>query len=220
MKTLPLVPVLLLALPLAAFAQTKPGPGDVTGARPAPPTTTTTANGDQQVVEVIEELDPATGRVIKRTTRTTTTPAAAPEAAEAPAVARPAPAARPAATPAPAPRTTATTRATTAAPARPSSEDALVSDFLREGVSLKRLPASELPRIYDLFIEKVRADRRQWKPANWDNAAAVLARLNTRYDEVRQDLSLEDRISIRADQGEFQTLRTARQVSDQVTNKL
>ena len=227
MKTLHLVPVLLLALPLAAFAQAKPSPGDVIGSRPAQaqPAISTNTNGEQQVVEVIEELDPVTGRVVKRTTRTTTVPATAPEtAAEAPAVARPATAARPGAAPLPAPRT-ATTRATTTAPARPgtarpTAEDALVSDFLHEGVTLARLRASELPRIYDLFIEKVRNDRRQWKPANWDNAAAVLARLNARYEEVRQDLSFEDRLSIRTDQGEFQTLRTARQVSDQVTNKL
>ncbi len=225
MKTLHLVPVLLLALPLATFAQTKPGPGDVTGSRPAQaqPATSTGANGEQQVVEVIEELDPVTGRVVKRTTRTTTVPATAPEtAAEAPAVARPATAGRPSATPLPAPRTATRTTTAPARPgtARPAAEDALVSDFLHEGVALARLRASELPRIYDLFIEKVRNDRRQWKPANWDNAAAVLARLNTRYEEVRQDLSFEDRLSIRTDQGEFQTLRTARQVSDQVTNKL
>ena len=239
MKTLPFASVLLLALPLAALAQTKPGPGDVTGTRPAQnsPATTTNANGEQQVVEVVEELDPATGRVIKRTTRTTTTPAAATTteaAAEAPAVARPAPAARPTAAPATtsAPRTATTTapratppRAAPAVPARPgtarrSAEDALVSDFLHEGVTLARVPASDLPRLYDLFIEKVRSDRRQWKPANWESAANVLSQLNARYEEVRQSLSFDDRLSIRADQGEFQTLRTARQVSDQVTNKL
>ncbi len=216
MKTLPLIPALLLAWPLAAFAQTTPGPGDVTGGRPAQGRA---AAPEQQVTEVTEELDPATGRVVKRTTRTFSAPAAAAEpAVQTPPAARPAagspaaPATRPGATPA--------TR-TAARPPRPgATDDPLVSDFLREGVNVAKLRAAELPDLYGRFIEKVRDERRQWKPANWENAAAVLSRLNARYEEVRQDLSLDERLSIRTNQAEFQTLRTARQVSDQVTNKL
>lgn len=215
MKTLPLIPALLLALPLAAFAQTTPGPGDLTGARPVQGRS---AAPEQQVTEVTEELDPATGRVVKRITRTFSTPAATPEP-----VTQTVPAARPAAgSPATRPAaTSAATRVATTRPTRPgATDDPLVSDFLREGVNVAKLRAAELPDLYGRFIEKVRNERRQWKPANWENAAAVLSRLNARYEEVRQDLSLDDRLNIRTDQAEFQTLRTARQVSDQVTNKL
>ncbi|HEX8657826.1 MAG TPA: hypothetical protein VF690_09845, partial [Hymenobacter sp.] len=77
MTNLPFFAALLLALPLAVTAQTKTSPV------PKPPTktaTVATAPGQampatQQVTEVTEELDPATGKVIRRTTRTTTVPA-------------------------------------------------------------------------------------------------------------------------------------------------
>ena len=230
MKNLPLLAALLLTTPLAARAQAAPGPGDLTGTRPA---------AGRQVTEVTEELDPATGRVVRRTTRTYTAPSeAAPEVA--PDAMEAAPAARPAARPAagtagraaPAaarPAAAGSSRPATTTPGRlapakrtvvTNPDDALVSDFLRESISLSRLRADELPDIYDRFLEKVRAERRQWKAAQWTNAAAVLSRLNGRYEEVRQDLSFDQRLSIRTNQAEFQTLRTARQVSDQVTDKL
>ncbi|RZK55689.1 MAG: hypothetical protein EOO59_10370, partial [Hymenobacter sp.] len=61
-----LMGALLLALPLAAAAQT-------------------TATPQQKVTEVTEELDPATGKVIKRTTRTIMEPAGTSAASSNPA---------------------------------------------------------------------------------------------------------------------------------------
>ncbi len=172
---------LLLALPLAAAAQTKPATA------PAKPAAT------QQVTEVTEDLDPATGKVIRRTTRTTTQPAG---------------------TAAP------TGTAATAPDADARATDAQVSDFFREKTTVAALTGPELLDAYTRFIEKVRADRRSWNSANWAAASAVLASLNGRYEQLRTSLVLDDKVTIRSQQAEFQALRTARQLSDQVSNKL
>ena len=47
-----------------------------------------------------------------------------------------------------------------------------------------------------------------------------MSSLNGRYDALRTVLSLEDKLTIRSQQGEFQALRTARQISNQVSDKL
>lgn len=147
----------------------------------------------QQVTEVTEDLDPKTGKVIRRTTRTTTVPAGT------------------VATPAPASPTTP--------PTAPAS-DAVVSDFFREKTAVSKLSASELLSAYSRFIEKVRADRQGWQTADWVNAANVLSSLNGRYSQLRDSFSLDDKVTIRSQQAEFQALRTARQLSKDVSDKL
>ena len=119
MKNAPLF-ALLLALPLAAHAQTK------TTTTPAKTSTPATAAkpGTEQVVEVTEDLDPTTGKVIRRTTRTTTVPAG--------------PAARPGTTvinPNTAPAETVSN-----APA----SDTAVSNFFRERTTVGRLTGPQL----------------------------------------------------------------------------
>ncbi|AWM34831.1 hypothetical protein [Hymenobacter nivis] len=172
--------VLLLALPVAARAQTKPATKTTTAAKPA----------TEQVTEVTEDLDPATGKVIRRTTRTTTLPAGTPLPGSS----------------------------TVAADGR--AADSQVSDFFREKTTVGALTAPALLDAYSRFIEKVRADRRGWNSASWANAAAVLSSLNGRYEQVRSDFVLDDKVTIRSQQAEFQALRTARQISDQVSDKL
>lgn len=187
-----LLAALLLAAPLAATAQTKPAPAATTPAAPA-------ATAPQQVTEVTEELDPATGKVIRRTTRTTTAPA-----------------------------TTAgvgTAVPTAAAPAAVGTADAEATDaqvtaFLRQKTAVAALPAPALLTAYGRFMDRVRNDRHTWKASDWTTAAAVLSRLNTRYDQLRANLSLDDKLTVRSQQAEFQALRTARQLSDQVSDKL
>jgi hypothetical protein len=172
-----LIIALGLALPLAAAAQTKP---------------------TQQVTEVTEDLDPKTGKVIRRTTRTTTVPTGT--------VAAP----------------TGTSTGTTASsdvPVAPAS-DAVVSDFFREKTAVSKLSATELASTYSRFIEKVRADRSGWQTADWANAANVLSSLNARYSQLRDSFSLDDKVTIRSQQAEFQALRTARQLSKDVSDKL
>ena len=198
MTNLPFLAALLLALPLAATAQTKtspvPKPSTKTATVATAPGQTTPAT--QQVTEVTEDLDPATGKVIRRTTRTTTVPAGtmAPGTTSAPT--------------------------TAADPVSTTATDAQVTTFLRKKTAVATLTTPALLDAYQRFIERVRTDRHTWKASDWTAAAAVLSSLNGRYDQLRTNLSLDDKLTIRSQQAEFQTLRTARQLSDQVSDKL
>ena len=192
---------LLLALPLAATAQTTP-PNTTA---PVPTTTKTTA-GTQQVTEVTEDLDPATGKVIRRTTRTTTLPAGTPMPG----------------TPMPGTIGTTTTNAGTSNTdlADAKANDAQISSFLRRKTTVATLSPSALLSTYQSFIERVRNDRQNWKPVDWARAAAVMSSLNDRYEQLRSGFSLDDKLTLRSQQAEFQALRTARQISTQVSDKL
>ena len=189
----------LLALPLAATAQTTP----TKTTTPAPTTTKTTA-GTQQVTEVTEDLDPATGKVIRRTTRTTTLPAGTPLPG----------------TLGTAPATTTSSGTSTTDLADVKANDAQLSSFLRRKTAVATLTPAALLSTYSLFIERVREDRQSWKPADWARAAAVMSSLNDRYEQLRSGFSLDDKLTIRSQQAEFQALRTARQISTQVSDKL
>lgn len=199
-----LLATLLLALPLAATAQTTPA------ARPA-------ASNPRQVTEVTEDLDPATGKVIRRTTRTYTAPA------DTPATARTATTARPAAGSTTRPTAAPTTTRTVPAPAVAAdgrATDAQVTAFLRRKTAVSTLSAPALVNVYAAFLERVNADRHGWRSADWNMASAVLSSLNARYEQLRSSFSFDDKLTIRSQQAEFQTLRTARQLSDQVSDKL
>lgn len=194
MKNAPLF-ALLLALPLAAHAQTKTTPA-TPAAKPA----------TEQVTEVTEDLDPATGKVIRRTTRTTTVPAGT--------------AARPATTVInPSTGTSAGTSTVETVPSGAASDTA-VSDFFRERIVVARLTAPQLLDTYTRFLDKVREDRRGWNTADWARAANVLSALNGRYEQVRSTYTLDDKLTVRGVQGEFQALRTAKQISGSVSDKL
>lgn len=198
MKISHLLAASLLALPLAVTAQTTP-------TKPTKPATQTKPTAQpipatQQVTEVTEELDPATGKVIRRTTRTTTIPAGTT-----------APAAIP---------TKSTIPTTTTDVAGAKASDVQVTDFFREKTTVSRLTAPQLLDAYNRFIEKVRSDRHAWKPADWSTATAVISSLNARYEQLRPNLAFDDKLTIRSQQAEFQALHTARQLSDQVSDKL
>lgn len=191
---------LAIAAPLAVLAQTKPATTKATTPATAKPAT-------QEVKETVEELDPATGKVIRRTTRTYNMPAGTAGTSSQPATGTSAPAAAVGDTPS----------ATAGAGA---ASDTAVSAFLHEKVVVSRATAPQLLRLYGEFIDQVRTDRSGWKAADWERASAVLSSLNARYDQLRTSFSLDDKLTIRSQQGEFQTLRTARQLSDQISNKL
>ncbi|QKG57406.1 hypothetical protein GKZ68_12710 [Hymenobacter sp. BRD128] len=199
MKRFSWLATLAVAVPLAAAAQTKP---TITKSS----STSTTRPATQEVKETVEELDPATGKVIRRTTRTYNVPAGTAASA---GMATASPASAPARTEEPVSTT----------PVHAASDPA-VSSFLREKVALGTTTAPQLLRLYNEFIETVRAERSGWKAADWDRAAAVLSSLNARYEQLRPSFTLDDKLTIRSQQGEFQTLRTARQLSDQISNKL
>ena len=104
-----------------------------------------------------------------------------------------------------------------AAPRRPASSAADPQQhLLNSDVNLARTSARQLPDLYERFIATTRDERRRWSYQDWDNAGTVLARLNQRYEQVRTELPLEERLRIRSFQGEFHTLRGARQVKEKV----
>ena len=99
-----------------------------------------------------------------------------------------------------------------------SPTEAAQQHLLSSDVNLAQARAEQLPDLYERFIATTRDERRQWSYQQWDAAGQVLARLNQRYEQVRTDLPLEERLRIRTYQGEFHTLRGARQVKDKMDN--
>jgi hypothetical protein len=192
MKNVHLLAALLLALPVAASAQTK---STTTTTKSTP--TIAAPPGTQQQTEVTEDLDPATGKVIRRTTRTINVPVGT----------------------APTPSTTSTT-VDEYDTSMAAASDAQVTSFLRQKTTVGTLSTTGLLKAYEYFMDRVRSDRSNWKPADWANAAAVLSSLNGRYQQLRSSFSLDDKVTIRSQQAEFQALRTAKQISTQVSDKL
>jgi hypothetical protein len=103
-----------------------------------------------------------------------------------------------------------------AAVRRAPASDPVQQHLLNADVNLARAQAHELPDLYERFIATTREERRQWSYQDWDNANGVLARLNQRYQQVRTELPMEERLRIRTFQGEFHTLRGAREVKDKI----
>jgi hypothetical protein len=187
MKNTRFLAALLLALPFAAVAQTK-----------STSTTTTTVNpATQQQTEVTEDLDPATGKVIRRTTRTINVP-----------------------TGTPAPSSTSPGSSSDDDLPVTAASDAQVTAFLRRKTTVGTLSTSGLLTAYEVFMDRVRSDRSSWKPSDWTAAAGILSSLNARYQQLRSSFSFDDKLTIRSQQAEFQALRTAKQISTQVSDKL
>lgn len=82
--------------------------------------------------------------------------------------------------------------------------------FIGEDSNPATATADEMPDLYDRFIGTVRDERRQWTAKDWSDAGALLTRLNQRYEAVRKDLPIEERLRVRSIQGEFRTLRATR----------
>ena len=94
--------------------------------------------------------------------------------------------------------------------------EATQQHLLSTDLNLAQARAEQLPNLYERFIATTRDERRQWSYPDWEAAGQVLARLNQRYEQVRTELPLEERLRIRTYQGEFHTLRGARQVKDKI----
>ncbi|UYZ65073.1 DUF6565 domain-containing protein [Hymenobacter weizhouensis] len=97
---------------------------------------------------------------------------------------------------------------------RPETAQQAQRRLLNEDVNISRARPTELPDLYLRLLETMRADRKNWTQADWSAASAVLSRLNARYEQVREQLPLEERLRIRSLQGEFRTLEKARDVKD------
>lgn len=97
---------------------------------------------------------------------------------------------------------------------RPATVQQSQRRLLGEEVVISRARATELPDLYFRLVETMRTQRKNWTQADWSDASAVLSSLNARYEQVREQLSLEERLRIRSLQGEFRTLEKARDVKD------
>lgn len=91
--------------------------------------------------------------------------------------------------------------------------------LLNEKVVVGRARATELPDLYERLLATTREQRRQWTQQDWAAASEVLTRLNSRYEQVRQQLGLEERLRIRTLQGEFRTLEGARATKEYLSEK-
>ena len=94
--------------------------------------------------------------------------------------------------------------------------EATQQHLLSTDLNLAQARAEQLPDLYERFIATTRDERRAWSYTDWEADGQVLARLNQRYEQVRTELPLEERLRIRTYQGEFHTLRGARQVKDKI----
>ncbi|GAA3945850.1 DUF6565 domain-containing protein [Hymenobacter algoricola] len=102
---------------------------------------------------------------------------------------------------------------------RPATAADTQRRLLNENVVIGSARATELPDLYGRLLEHTRDNRRQWSQADWSAASAVLEKLNVRYEQVREQLSVDDRLRVRSLQAEFRTLEKARDVKDIVTDK-
>jgi hypothetical protein len=99
---------------------------------------------------------------------------------------------------------------------RTASADPTLSRMLHESVDVAQVPATQMPDLYARFVEATRDQRRQWSARDWADASAALSRLNARYEAVRLDLPLTERLNVRSYQGEFRTLEAARATADRL----
>jgi hypothetical protein len=106
----------------------------------------------------------------------------------------------------------------TPARATTASADAGLAKMINESVDLSRASATDMPNLYSRFIEATRDQRRKWNDNDWAEASATLSRLNARYEAVRLDLPIEDRLRVRTLQGEFRTYENARRVNQKLDN--
>ncbi|AYA37079.1 hypothetical protein D3Y59_08440 [Hymenobacter oligotrophus] len=94
---------------------------------------------------------------------------------------------------------------------QPQTQQQAQAQILGENVNLATVRASEMHDLYGRFIDYVRVNRHDWEPEEWAVASNVLTKLNTRYEKVREQIPMEERLRIRSWQAEFRTLEKAKQ---------
>ncbi|SNC67240.1 hypothetical protein SAMN06265337_1884 [Hymenobacter gelipurpurascens] len=102
---------------------------------------------------------------------------------------------------------------------RPATAAQSQKRFLGEDVVISRARPTELPDLYARLVESMRDQKKNWTATDWSAAGAVLTNLNARYEQVRTQLPLEERLRIRSLQGEFRTLEKARNVKDAINEQ-
>lgn len=94
--------------------------------------------------------------------------------------------------------------------ARDSAVNEVQSRLLGSTAPINRAMASALPDLYARLVEATRVQHRQWTTTSWAEANTVLNLLNTRYDQVGSQLTIEDRARVRSLQVEFRALEKVR----------
>ncbi|KUG09656.1 DUF6565 domain-containing protein [Solirubrum puertoriconensis] len=94
---------------------------------------------------------------------------------------------------------------------QPRTAQQAQTEMLGENVNLAAARATEMHDLYGRFIDYVRVNRREWDEEDWAVASNVLTKLNTRYEKVREQIPMEERLRIRSWQAEFRTLEKAKQ---------
>jgi len=91
-----------------------------------------------------------------------------------------------------------------------NAADEVQRKLLNSSAPINRAAASALPDLYGRLIESARAKGSSWSKPDWEAANLVLGRLNDRYNQVGDQLVIEERVRIRSLQAEFRTLEKAR----------
>ena len=180
--------------------------------KPGPPVTTSSTTSSTTTAPASATRQPGPGDLTGARPKAATAPATPRPAATATTSTKATVKAAPVSKAVPASRATTTTRPATAARSAAYSDPELTR-MVQQDVDLSKVKAEQLSNLYERFMETTRAERRQWTTAQWESASAVLTRLNQRYEQVRADLSLEEKLNIRTLQGEFHGLKAAKQVS-------
>jgi hypothetical protein len=94
--------------------------------------------------------------------------------------------------------------------ARDSAVNGVQRKLLNTTAPINRAMASALPDLYSRLVESTRTKHKTWTKEDWDDANLVLNRLNSRYEQVGEQLQIEDRVRVRSLQAEFRTLEKAR----------
>ncbi|GAB3822438.1 hypothetical protein [Pontibacter rugosus] len=79
---------------------------------------------------------------------------------------------------------------------------------------ISTLTATNIRAAYITLLENVRAQHSNWNDADWNQAKAVLDKLDYKKNTVEDKLDLTSKAKIKALQGEFRTLETAGDVKD------
>ncbi|UYZ61030.1 hypothetical protein [Hymenobacter latericus] len=94
---------------------------------------------------------------------------------------------------------------------QPQTQQQAQTQILGENVNLATVRAAEMHDLYGRFIDYVRVNRHDWDPEDWAVASNVLTKMNGRYEKVREQIPMEERLRIRSWQAEFRTLEKAKQ---------
>jgi protein-arginine kinase len=79
---------------------------------------------------------------------------------------------------------------------------------------IQSIKALQMKDAYLTFMQNAREKRRDWGPEEWVYAEEVMARLNTRRDQLDAQIPTKDHIRIQTLKTEFGTLKAGRNAKE------